>query len=181
MATVDYFSNFWEIGLLENTKLSTVIKKLNSYFVRYGSPCVIVSDNGPQFTSANFENFSRNFDFEHWASSPYNSKSNGKAESAVMTAKALLRKNKEGDQFLALLNYRNTQSPATGTSPARFLNRRTQTLLRIPPKSSGNPVSVYNWRKKNFDWTRRSRRKTLISTQRISFPLRKVIQWDWSH
>ena len=52
--TVDYFSNFWEIDRLENTKSSTVIQKLKAHFARYGSSCVVVSDNGPQFTSANF-------------------------------------------------------------------------------------------------------------------------------
>ena len=96
-------------------------------------PCVVVSDNGPQFTSTNFENFSRNYDFEHQTSSLYSSKSNGKAESAVKTAQktqVLLRKNRDGDQFLALLNYRNTPSQATRTSPAqRVLNRRTRTIL----------------------------------------------------
>ena len=63
MITVDYFSNFWEIDRLKSTKSSTVIIKLKAHFTRYGSPCVVVSDNGPQFTSANFENFSHNFDF----------------------------------------------------------------------------------------------------------------------
>ena len=95
MITVGYFSNFWEIDRLENTKSSIVIKKLKAHFARCGSPCVVVSDYGSQFTSANFENFSRSFDFEHRTSSPYNSQSNCKAESAVKTAKALLRKNKE--------------------------------------------------------------------------------------
>ena len=159
MITVGYFSNFWEIDRLENTKSSIVIKKLKAHFARYGRPCVVVSGNGPQFTSANFENFSRNFDFEQLTSSPYNSKSNGKAESAVKTAKALLRKNKEGDQFLALLNYRNTPSQATGTSPAqRFLNRRTRTLLPTTEKLLIPKVSLElekgNLRlnqKKNFD------------------------------
>ena len=90
----------------------------------------MISDNGPQFVSENFKQFATMFDFDHRTSSPYNSKSNGKAESAVKTAKSLLRKNKEGDQFLALLNYRNTPSQSTGTSPAqRFFNRRTRTLL----------------------------------------------------
>ncbi|KAK7100337.1 hypothetical protein V1264_023309 [Littorina saxatilis] len=130
MVTTDYFSNFWEIDRLENTTSSTVIKKLKAHIARYGSPCILVSDNGPQFTSENFQEFARSFDFEHRTSSPYNSKANGKAESSVKTAKALLRKNKEGDQFLALLNYGNTPSQATGTSPAqRFFNRRTRTLL----------------------------------------------------
>ena len=130
MVTVDYLSNYWERDRLENTKASTVVRKLKAHFARYGSPCVLISDNGPQFTSENFKQFATTFDFEHRTSSPYNSKSNGKAESAVKTAKSILRKNKDGDQFLALLNYRNTPSQSTGTSPAqRFFNRRTRTLL----------------------------------------------------
>ena len=94
MISVDYFSNFRGIDRLENTQSSIVIKKLKAGFARCDSPCVVVGDNGPQFTSANFENFSRNFDFEHQTSSPYNSESNGRAEPAVKTAEALLRKNK---------------------------------------------------------------------------------------
>ena len=92
--TVDYFSNFSKIDRLENTKSSTVIKKLKARFARCGLPCVVVSDNRPQFTLTNFENFSRNFHFEYPTSSPYNSKSNGRAEPAVKTAEALLRKNR---------------------------------------------------------------------------------------
>ena len=131
MVTVDYLSNYWEIDRLENTKAPTVVRKLKAHFARYGSPCVLISDNGPQFTSEkNFKQVATTFDFEHRTSSPYNSKSNGKAESAIKTAKSILRKNKDGDQFLALLNYRNTPNQSTGTSPTQcFFNRRTRTLL----------------------------------------------------
>ena len=130
MVTVDYLSNYWEIDRLENTKAPTVVRKLKAHFARYGSPCVLISDNGLQFTSEKVKQFATTFDFEHRTSSPYDSKSNGKAESAVKTAKSILRKNKDGDQFLALLNYRNTPSQSIGTSPAqRFFNRRTRTLL----------------------------------------------------
>ena len=93
LITVDYFSNYWEVDRLDSAKATTVIKKLKAHFARYGSPCVVISDNGPQFSSENFKNFAINFDFQHRTSSPYNSKSNGKAESAVKTAKALLKKN----------------------------------------------------------------------------------------
>ncbi|KAK7098153.1 hypothetical protein V1264_002511 [Littorina saxatilis] len=50
LVTVDYFSNFLEIDRLENTTSTTIIKKLKSHFARCGSPCVLISDNGPQFT-----------------------------------------------------------------------------------------------------------------------------------
>ena len=167
MFTVDYFSNFLEIDTLENIKSSTLIKKKNltAHFAQYGLPCVVVSDNGPQFTSTNFENFSRNYDFEHQTSSLYSSKSNGKAESAVKTAQktqVLLRKNRDGDQFLALLNYRNAPNQARGTSSGqRFLNQRTWTLLPTTkkfPKPKVSPELEKEWlqlnqkkQKKNFD------------------------------
>ena len=54
------------------------------------------------------------------------------AESAVKTAKRILRKAKEndGDTFLAVLAHRNTISQGVGQSPAqRMLDRRTRTLL----------------------------------------------------
>ena len=54
------------------------------------------------------------------------------AESAVKTAKDILRQSREAqkDQFLAILYHRNTPSQGLDESPAqRLLNRRTRTLL----------------------------------------------------
>ncbi|XP_025113246.1 uncharacterized protein K02A2.6-like [Pomacea canaliculata] len=128
LVTVDYFSNFFEIDLLENTRSQTIIKKLQSHFARYGIPCTVVSYNGPQFSSDSFAKFASEWDFEHCPSSPHYPKSNGKAESAVKIAKTILKKNKN-QELMALLNHRNTPNQ-TGTSPAlSFLNRRTRTLM----------------------------------------------------
>ena len=132
LITVDYFSNFWEINQLESTSSKCVIRKLKGHFARYGCPDIVVSDNGPQFSSADFTRFALAWDFEHCPSSPGNSQGNGKAESAVKTAKRMLRKAKESgsDPFLALLDVRNTPSQNTGTSPAqKMMSRRTRTLL----------------------------------------------------
>ncbi|GAB1608626.1 hypothetical protein Ahia01_001147000 [Argonauta hians] len=130
LITVDYLSNFWEIDRLRDSKASTVIRTLKAHFARYGLPSVVMSDNGPQFISDNFKLFAQEFDFRHITSSPYHSRSNGKAESAVKTAKSIMRKNKDEDQFLALLNHRNTPSQNSNSSPAqKFFNRRTRTLL----------------------------------------------------
>ena len=69
--------------------------------------------------------------FTHTPVSPYNSKANGKVESAVKMAKNLFRKAREdkADQYLAMLDHRNT--PAKGLlSPAqKLMSRRTKTLL----------------------------------------------------
>lgn len=132
LITVDYYSNFWEIDRLYDTKSSTVVKKLKAHFARYGLPDQLVSDGGPQFVSDVFHKFVTDWDIEHLTSSPYNSKGNGKAESAVKTAKRLLRKAKDSgsDQYMALLDYRNTPTQGVGSSPVqRLMNRRTKTLL----------------------------------------------------
>ena len=132
LVTIDYYSNFWEVDRLPDTKASTAILKLKSHFARYGIPDQVVSDNGPQFTSKEFATFAKTWDFEHLTSSPGNSKANGKAESGVKTAKRLLRKSVRAgtDPYLAFLCYRNTPTQAMTTSPAqRLMGRRTKTLL----------------------------------------------------
>ena len=132
LVTIDYYSNFWEVDRLPNTKASTTILKLKSHFARYGIPDQVMSDNGPQFTSDEFANFARTWDFEHLTSSPGNSKANGKAESGVKTVKRILKKSIRAgtDPYLAVLDYRNTPTQGMTTSPAqRLMSRRTKTLL----------------------------------------------------
>ena len=132
LITVDYYSNFWEVDKLPSSSTKAVVSKLKSHFARYGCPDRLVSDNGPQFSSAEFQKFAKDWDVEHHPSSPFNSKGNGKAESAVKKAKDLMRKARdaETDPHLAFLEYRNTPTQGMGSSPVqRFMNRRTRTLL----------------------------------------------------
>ena len=120
LITIDYCSNFWEVDRLPNTKASTTILKLKSHFARYGIPDQVISDNEPQFTSNEFTNFSRTWDFEHLTSSPGNSEANGKADSGVKTAKRMLKKSIRAgsDPYLAVLDYRNTPTQGMTTQPS---------------------------------------------------------------
>ena len=107
LTTVDYYSNFWEIDKLPtDAKATTVIAKLKDHFTLYGIPDQVVTDNGPQFKSQEFANFAAAYEFEHTPTSPYNSKGNGKVESAVKTAKRLLRKATDAgtDPYLSILD-----------------------------------------------------------------------------
>ena len=129
---IDYFSNFWEVDRLERTTAKEVIRKVKYHFARYGIPSTVISDNGPQFKSGDFENFSKEWDFQHDFSSPGHQQANGMAESGVKMAKQLIRRATDSgrDPFMAILEYRNTPSQDYGTSPAqRMLGRRTRTLL----------------------------------------------------
>ena len=132
LITVDYYSNFWEVDRLRSTSSPEVIRKLKAHFARYGIPEEVVSDNGGQYISDEFKRFSHDWDFEHNPIDPRHSQSNGKVESAVKAAKRALRKaTKSGtDQYLAVLEIRNTPTQGLHTSPAqRMLNRRTRSLL----------------------------------------------------
>ena len=132
LITVDYYSNFWEVDKLPNTKANTIILKLKNHFARYGCPDTMISDNGPQFACKEGKNFAQTWELEHRTISPSNSQANGKVESAVKTAKRLLRKAfKAGtDPYLAILHYRNTPTQGVGSSPAqRLMSCRTKTLL----------------------------------------------------
>ena len=79
LIVVDYFSNFWEIDHLPNTKASTVIKKLKCHFARQGIADIVVSDNGPQFACEKFANFANEWGFAHRPGSPGHQQTNDKA------------------------------------------------------------------------------------------------------
>ena len=121
LVTVDYYSNFFEVDRLEQLTSLAVIKKLKPHFARFGIPNTLVTDNGPQFISDDFRDFSMKHQFEHITTSPYHHQSNGKAESAVKQAKRIIRTCKSSNDYiyLALLAHRNTPQTTHETSPAQ--------------------------------------------------------------
>ena len=89
MVLVDYYSEFFEIDSLKQTRSENIIRCCKAHFARYGIPDTLITDNGPQFSSAEFKRFSKDYQFEHKTSSPQYPQSNGMAEKAVQTAKRL--------------------------------------------------------------------------------------------
>ena len=90
-----------------------------------------MSDNGPEYTSREFERFSSTWDFIHDTSSPEYPQSNGLVERAVQTAKRIILKSEETgeDPYLGLLNV-NAIPLKNGLSPAEMMfSRKTRTLL----------------------------------------------------
>ena len=130
----DYYSNFIEVARLSSLTSRAVIKELKAVFARYGVPDTLVTDNGSQFSSAEFAVFAKRWMFKHKTSSPTYPQSNGKAEKAVQTVKNLFRKCKASgtSEFQALLDWHNTPTAGIGTSRAqRLMGRRCKTLLPI--------------------------------------------------
>ena len=87
----------------------------------------MISDNGTQYSSEEFKEFSKTYKFKHLTSSPKYPKGNGVAERAIQTLKQIMEKYE--DPYLGLLSYRNTPL-SFGISPAELLmNRRLNTTL----------------------------------------------------
>ena len=131
LVVVDYTSNFLEIVKLRGTTSKHVIDSLKSIMSRYGIPKIVFSDNGPQFSSAEFKSFAKEYNFNPETSSPYYAQSNGRSEKAVQIAKRLLKKSalNNEDPHLALLAYR-TAPLESGKSPAElFFGRQLRTRL----------------------------------------------------
>ncbi|UYV75530.1 K02A2.6-like [Cordylochernes scorpioides] len=110
LITVDYYSSFWELDILEHTTSESIIECCKNNFSRHGIPETLITDNGPQFISREFQKFLKTWKVVQITSSPYHSQSNGKAESAVKSAKMLVKKAKheQEDLWLAILEWRNT-------------------------------------------------------------------------
>ena len=87
--------------------------------------------------------FASEYGFKSIKSSPYHSRSNGKAESAVKVAKNILKKARHEDPYLALLAYRNTPQQGHTYSPAeRIMSRKLRDItVSIPQQLKPYPVS----------------------------------------
>ncbi|KAL0190178.1 hypothetical protein M9458_012876 [Cirrhinus mrigala] len=128
------------LTVLFSSKAHNVITFLASVFSRYGNPRTIVSDNGTQFTSAEFSTFLRERDIRHIRTSLYHPATNGAVErfrrvlksciqSAVLEAKPW---KPTVTEFLQV--YRATLHSATGLSPFELLHaRKMRTRLNVLP------------------------------------------------
>lgn len=123
------------IGLIT---ADATIEALRTIWATHGLPEQIVSDNGPPYSSAAFNQYCQSRGITHTTIAPYKPQSNGCAERAVRTFKeGVKRMQDEGfkqnnavRQFL--LRYRVTPHPATGLSPAEMMfQRRIRTLLDV--------------------------------------------------
>ena len=130
LLTVDYFSRYPEIQRLSILSSQAVIEALKTCFSRYGIPEVVVSDNGPQYSSQEFASFVKDYDITHVTSSPRFPQSNGQAERAVQTVKKLLKDTT--DVQMSLLVYRTALLPFCSLSPAELLiGRRLRSNIPI--------------------------------------------------
>ncbi|KAJ8356744.1 hypothetical protein SKAU_G00195380 [Synaphobranchus kaupii] len=133
LLVVDYFSRYIEVAQLNLASPNTVIAALKEAFSRHGIPETVMSDNGPQYSCALFEDFATEYGFTHVTSSPRYPQANGEAERAVATVKGLWKGG--GNKTKALMIYRATPL-GNGYSPAQLLmGRQLRTTIPQLPTS----------------------------------------------
>ena len=83
LLVVNAHSKWIEVIMMTSTSAEKTITELRKLFASYGLPEQLVTDNGPQFTSGEFDMFMKYNGIKHMFTAPYHPKSNGEAERAV--------------------------------------------------------------------------------------------------
>ena len=129
LIVVDAFSKWPEVIPMSTTTAKHTIQELRLIFARFGLPEIVI-DNGPQFVSKDFEDFTSQNGIRHSKVAPYHPRSNGLAERFVQTFKMAMKKMSRGggdiNQKLTnfLLNYRKSPQSTVKEAPAMLLMKR---------------------------------------------------------
>ena len=147
---VDAHSKWPEvIGPMKTTTADSTINAMRNIFARYGLPTQVVSDNGPPFQSAEYEEFLRQNGIQRILVSPYHPSSNRLAERFVQTFKYAMESSADDPSSSIqrriqnfLISYRSTPHATTGSSPAKlFLKRELRTRLSLVTPDIGSCVA----------------------------------------
>ena len=136
---IDAYSKWPEVHVMTEATSKATIQQLRKIIAIQGLPEQIITDNGPQFISEEFESFCQLRGIQHNTIAPYHPRSNGEAERLVETFKLSINKadpktptQLEGSVLDFLAKYRSTPHTLTNCSPAEMLNkRRLRTTLDL--------------------------------------------------
>ena len=130
LVVIDRYSRFPEVEIVKSTKASIVIPKLDRIFSVHGIPKIVMSDNGPPFSSAEFARYASTLGFTHQFSTPYWPQANGEVERFIQClGKAFQIAVSEGKVWKQelqryLFQYRITPHSITGVAPCELLFNR---------------------------------------------------------
>ena len=169
-------------------------------FTEFGWPFILRSDNGPFYSSKEFQQFLELYQVHHTTSSPHHPQSNGFAEALVGISKKLMERSiKDGKLWnYRLLQYQVTPIFSTIPFPLEALTgRKPRTSLPQTPSSieksvesssnvnihpvlppaatawNSNQDSLFSWRK----YMEKSGRQETLTNQGARFLLGKVSRW----
>ena len=162
---VDAYSKWPEVRIMSSTTTLKTLDVLREWFASHGIPEHLVTDNGPQFVSDEFETFTKRNGIKHVRSAPYHPASNGLAERFIQSLKQSLQASRDDGRSLVqrvssyLLTYRTTSHATTGAPPCKLLMQRdlrTRFTFLIPDCGK-SVLDKQSQQKTTHDRTSRSR------------------------
>ena len=151
---IDAYSRFPEVDIVHSTSASAIIPKMDRIFSTHGIPCIVKSDNGPPFTSAEIKKYMEENGIKHCRITPLWPQANSEAENFMKPlTKAVRSAHTEGKVWKKhlhkfLLNYRTTPHCTTGFTPTQLLFNRT-VRNKLPQFTSNNQVTQQKVLKKD--------------------------------
>ena len=127
LTVVDQTSRYPVSKILRSTTTTKVIDALHEDFTTFGFPEILVSDNGPQFKSHEFQRYCRQYGIRHAPVTPLHPRANGEVERFFRTTKKTIRcAIQEGRDWKTeyqrfLFNYRDAKHATTGKSPSEII------------------------------------------------------------
>lgn len=186
LVIVDALSNWPEIFKMTTITTEKTLECFEEVFSRQGLCDTLVSDNGPQLVSKEFENFCAQNGIDHIKTPPYHPQSNGQAERFVDLLKTGLKKlDGEGnvDRVLRkfLLCYRYTPSFALGMrSPFQLMNgREMKTRLDLLKPHGRSPDGRNIKMEQQFNKYHSAKWKEFEAAEEVFVKLFSNNSWKW--
>ena len=170
LVVIDRYSRFPEVEIVKSTKASIVIPKLDRIFSVHGIPKIVMSNNGPPFSSAEFARYATTLGFTHQFSTPYWPQANGEVERfnwcLGKASQIAVSEGKVWKQELHryLFQYPVTPHSITSVAPCELLfNRKVRG--KLPSLSVPKIVNVHKTAKDN-EQQKQISQKTYIDQRR---------------
>ena len=153
LIVVDAYSKWPEVIPTQSTTALSTIRALMALFATHGLPERIVSDNGPQFTAQEFQEFLTVNGIRHSLSATYHPATNGEAERFVQTFKHNMKCRQATSSNVTscihkfLLAYRTTPHATTGVPPSNLLmGRRLRSKLDLMLPDFQSKMESKEWK-----------------------------------
>ena len=132
LVLVDHHSKWLAVAPIRNKRAPHIVDKLESQLfpALLKLPVRLLSDNGPEFNSIEFQHMTERLNIVHIKTTAYNPSSNGAVErvnrSIIELLRSLVNRPSEWKEFLptAVRTYNNTTHRETNISPSKFLMTR---------------------------------------------------------